>query len=249
MPTARLRSCAVLTALGTIAALGAVSGGLPAAAAPAYTVQSLHFKVQVGPDRNKTCDIVGDLYKPAAASPTHRVPSILTTNGFGGSAAPAAKSLSTTPTSTARPGASSSASSAARAESASPTPRTPRRQRRSTSSCATKSTTPAKSERTTRGSACGVAPTAGRPMASRPPCRKRPSQLGPSPSRRSGSSTACSMPRTTPSDSLAAPTLPTSSARPSSRAGRRDTCSPVTWQRCGTPQSPAICHGSRSRSC
>lgn len=87
MSTARLRSCAVLTALGTIAALGAVSGGSPAAAAPAYTVQSLHFKVQVGPDRNKTCDIVGDLYKPAAASPSRRVPSILTTNGFGGSAA------------------------------------------------------------------------------------------------------------------------------------------------------------------
>lgn len=87
MSAFRLRSCAVLTSLGTIAALGAVAGGLPAVAAPAYTVQSLHFKVQVGPDKGTTCDIVGNLYKPAAASSTNRVPSILTTNGFGGSAA------------------------------------------------------------------------------------------------------------------------------------------------------------------
>lgn len=87
MSAIRLRTCAVLTSLGTIAALGAVVGGMPAVAAPAYTVQSLHFKVQVGPDKGTTCDIVGDLYKPAAASSAHRVPSILTTNGFGGSAA------------------------------------------------------------------------------------------------------------------------------------------------------------------
>ncbi|HJQ06350.1 MAG TPA: CocE/NonD family hydrolase [Nocardioides sp.] len=56
-----------------------------AAADPAYSVTTLHFKVVVGPNDDQTCDIVGDLYTPAVASPTHRVPAILTTNGFGGS--------------------------------------------------------------------------------------------------------------------------------------------------------------------
>ncbi|MGZ5422606.1 MAG: CocE/NonD family hydrolase [Aeromicrobium sp.] len=87
MPTNRLRPRAVLTAIGTMVALGAVSGWSPAASAPAYTVQSLHFKVQVGPDKSKTCDVVGDLYKPSTASAAHKVPALLTTNGFGGSAA------------------------------------------------------------------------------------------------------------------------------------------------------------------
>ena len=51
-----------------------------------YTVQTLHFKVLVGPS-SQVCDIVGDLYLPTTASSTHRVPAILTTNGFGGSKA------------------------------------------------------------------------------------------------------------------------------------------------------------------
>lgn len=87
MSPTRLRSSALLTAIGMLAALGAVSASSPASTAPAYTVRSLHFKVQVGPDKSQTCDIVGDLYTPANASPTDRVPAILTTNGFGGSAA------------------------------------------------------------------------------------------------------------------------------------------------------------------
>src|SRR5206468_11451276 len=48
-------------------------------------VQTLHFKVSVGPAGDQTCDVVGDLYTPSAASSTSRVPAILTTNGFGGS--------------------------------------------------------------------------------------------------------------------------------------------------------------------
>jgi ABC-2 type transport system ATP-binding protein len=56
----------------------------PSSAAEPYTVQTLHFRVTVGPNA-KVCDIVGDLYTPAAASSTDRVPAILTTNGFGGS--------------------------------------------------------------------------------------------------------------------------------------------------------------------
>lgn len=57
----------------------------PASAAPAYTVTTLHFKVLVGPAGDKVCDIVGDVYVPAAATRTNRMPAILTTNGFGGS--------------------------------------------------------------------------------------------------------------------------------------------------------------------
>jgi hypothetical protein len=61
----------------------------PAAAATGrdvtYTVQALHFAVVVGPGDAGHCDIVGDLYTPSEASRMHRVPAILTTNGFGGS--------------------------------------------------------------------------------------------------------------------------------------------------------------------
>ncbi|WP_249011983.1 CocE/NonD family hydrolase [Conexibacter sp. DBS9H8] len=66
--------------------LGAlVAVGPAAASTPPYTVQLLHWDVTVGPPPQETCSIVGELYKPAGASPTHRVPAILTTNGFGGS--------------------------------------------------------------------------------------------------------------------------------------------------------------------
>src|SRR5262249_7798013 len=47
--------------------------------------QTLHFAVTTGPDGSTPCDIVGDVYTPKSASPSHRVPAILTTNGFGGS--------------------------------------------------------------------------------------------------------------------------------------------------------------------
>lgn len=55
-----------------------------AAVAPAYTVQTLHFKVSAGPAQ-PDCDIVGDLYLPRGASASRRVPAIMATNGFGGS--------------------------------------------------------------------------------------------------------------------------------------------------------------------
>jgi predicted acyl esterase len=50
-----------------------------------YTMQTLHFAVDVGPGAAQHCDIVGDMYTPSDASRTHQVPAILTTNGFGGS--------------------------------------------------------------------------------------------------------------------------------------------------------------------
>src|SRR6266496_3693300 len=76
-----LLSAPVLLATGVIAA----TGGTASAAPDPYTVQTLHFAVLIGPNNDQPCDIVGDLYTPAAASPTSRVPAILTTNGFGGS--------------------------------------------------------------------------------------------------------------------------------------------------------------------
>jgi len=59
---------------------------LPAtAAAESYSKQTLHFLVHVGPNDATTCNIVGDLYRPADATAAHPDPAILTTNGFGGS--------------------------------------------------------------------------------------------------------------------------------------------------------------------
>ena len=78
-----------VTALTTLT-LAASLGGVALATAPSstaaepYSVQTLHFKVTVGPDA-EVCDIVGDLYTPAGASSSNRMPAILTTNGFGGS--------------------------------------------------------------------------------------------------------------------------------------------------------------------
>ena len=76
--------------LGLFAAVGLSLAALAtpvsmAAAADAFTVTTLHFAVKVGPANTVKCDIIGDLYVPNSASPTARVPAILTTNGFGGS--------------------------------------------------------------------------------------------------------------------------------------------------------------------
>ncbi|MCZ4500582.1 MAG: transporter ATP-binding protein [Marmoricola sp.] len=73
---------ALALAAGSVGTLGFAPSGT---AGTPYKVQTLHFKVKVGPGLAKTCDIVGDLYTPRSASSKHRVPAILTTNGFGGS--------------------------------------------------------------------------------------------------------------------------------------------------------------------
>src|SRR4051812_4672598 len=62
------------------------------AAAPAFPVTALTITVTGIPDEltgtgTQSCQIAADLYKPAGADATHRVPAILTTNGFGGSKA------------------------------------------------------------------------------------------------------------------------------------------------------------------
>src|SRR5689334_22396799 len=82
--TRRLAPVAVLAL--SAAAAGAV-GLSPSASADTatYSVTTLHFKVSTGPDGTTPCDIIGDLYRPNSATSTHRVPAILTTNGFGGS--------------------------------------------------------------------------------------------------------------------------------------------------------------------
>ncbi len=80
----RLRPILALVVLGLAASTLTHSAS---AATPAYTVQSLHFAVKIGPTNNEACDIVGDLYLPRTASSSKKVPAILTTNGFGGSKA------------------------------------------------------------------------------------------------------------------------------------------------------------------
>lgn len=70
----------------------------PTRAGADVTVQELHFAVRVGQGgaggaggaggeagEGTVCDVVGDLYLPAAASRRQRVPAVLTTHGFGGS--------------------------------------------------------------------------------------------------------------------------------------------------------------------
>jgi ABC-2 type transport system ATP-binding protein len=80
------RPVTVLTLLACAAASLAVTtaAGSAVAAGSEPTIQTLHFKVTVGPNA-QVCDIVGDLYTPTDASSSNRMPAILTTNGFGGS--------------------------------------------------------------------------------------------------------------------------------------------------------------------
>ena len=83
----RSRALAALAAaLGLPAVLApAVRAATPSASTPPYSTQLLHFAVAVGPNGSQACDIVGELFRPASATSRHRVPAILTTNGFGGS--------------------------------------------------------------------------------------------------------------------------------------------------------------------
>ncbi len=82
----RSRITALLSTPVLLATAVTAAGAGPASAAPdPFTVRTLHFAVLIGPNGDQACDIVGDLYTPAAATPTTRVPAILTTNGFGGS--------------------------------------------------------------------------------------------------------------------------------------------------------------------
>lgn len=79
-----ITAAAVLTISATLGVPTRAAG----AAETGYRTQSLHFAVTVGPAGNqRQCDIVGDLYTPAGVSAQQPAPAILTTNGFGGSAA------------------------------------------------------------------------------------------------------------------------------------------------------------------
>src|SRR4051794_40024817 len=85
----RLLVCLAVLPLLSIAGVTESAG---AVAAPAFTVTALTITVTGIPDEltgsgTQSCQIAADLYKPAGADSTHRVPAILTTNGFGGSKA------------------------------------------------------------------------------------------------------------------------------------------------------------------
>jgi predicted acyl esterase len=91
MTRTRTRTLAA-TALLALAAATTTAAGPSAARAAAgldgvITVPDLTFAVTTGPDGATPCTIDADLYLPASASATDRVPAILTTNGFGGSKA------------------------------------------------------------------------------------------------------------------------------------------------------------------
>jgi Predicted acyl esterases len=82
-----IKLAAALAATGLALGAAIAAGGSPAGADTGYTVTTLHFAVHVGPTGTTNCDVIGDVYVPDNATPTHRVPAILTTNGFGGSKA------------------------------------------------------------------------------------------------------------------------------------------------------------------
>src|SRR5664279_4913117 len=85
---ARIVHATACAAVGLTAAASLTVLAAPVGAAPVtFSTQTLHFAVHVGPAQSQSCDVLGVLYTPSTASPTHRVPAILTTNGFGGSAA------------------------------------------------------------------------------------------------------------------------------------------------------------------
>jgi hypothetical protein len=79
---------ATATATTTTTATATAPGAVPLGMVDTYT--GLSFTVPAGLDdqgRPQTCVIDADLYKPHDASPANPVPTILTTNGFGGSKA------------------------------------------------------------------------------------------------------------------------------------------------------------------
>ena len=93
---ARRLTALAIAPLAAVAVAGSASSatGAPATAPAAValgavdTFSGLTFRVPAGRDdlgRSQTCTIDADLYKPHTASPSSRVPTILTTNGFGGS--------------------------------------------------------------------------------------------------------------------------------------------------------------------
>ncbi|MCW2984615.1 MAG: transporter ATP-binding protein, partial [Conexibacter sp.] len=75
--------------LGRLLLIATLAGALPATASaadpPAISVRTVHVDTVVGPANDTHCDVVGDLYTPATATPATPAPAVLTTNGFGGS--------------------------------------------------------------------------------------------------------------------------------------------------------------------
>lgn len=83
----RARRLAGIVLLGLVATTLPVTAMVSTAAAEpaAYTKKTLTFDMVTGPNDNKHCKVVADLYKPAGVSKNKPAPAIITTNGFGGS--------------------------------------------------------------------------------------------------------------------------------------------------------------------
>ncbi|MBY4129510.1 ABC transporter ATP-binding protein [Rhodococcus fascians] len=71
-----------------VAATPAHAADLPVLAPQSFgtfSVQTRYFDVAVGPERDRHCTVVGDIYVPDGLGPDNRAPAILASNGFGGS--------------------------------------------------------------------------------------------------------------------------------------------------------------------
>jgi ABC-2 type transport system ATP-binding protein len=75
----------VRSVAGAAMALFVFAAAAAGAQAAAYSSQTLHFIVHVGPGNATACNIVGALYRPKGATKQNPAPAVLTTNGFGGS--------------------------------------------------------------------------------------------------------------------------------------------------------------------
>ena len=85
---ASLVSAALLTAvasLGTATTTATAADPAPADHQQSFTKTAIEVETVVGPHDDIPCTVKADLYRPAGVDAAHPAPSILTTNGFGGS--------------------------------------------------------------------------------------------------------------------------------------------------------------------
>jgi predicted acyl esterase len=70
--------------VASLSTTGTASAQAAADSTPGYSLRHITVQVKVGPHNGQSCKVDADIYKPDHASPSHKVPAILTTNGFGG---------------------------------------------------------------------------------------------------------------------------------------------------------------------
>ena len=81
--SARSAAAVVLASIAPVSVVIPARAADPAPAASAFTVTTLHFKADIGPNKQgdpETCDIIGDVYVPETATAVHPSPALMATN-------------------------------------------------------------------------------------------------------------------------------------------------------------------------